>query len=73
MTPEEIKRGNSFENKSGFSHQVMKDLQRIFCCTSVADSASLDPEYVEKICAFQGFGPRVMVTMSASTEWRPDV
>jgi len=65
----------SYRNRSGFSVENMRDLQRVFACLMKEEGASehlkQDNEYFQKVCGpTAGFGARVVVPMSSQGEWR---
>ena len=72
-TPEELTNLSKYENGSGYSAAVMRDIQRVYCCLEVGEAdgnGMVDSSYVAKVAGFQSFGPRVIVPMSAQSEWR---
>ena len=83
-TPKRLPDLNTFagyENQSGLTVDIMKDLQRICACLKVhnpADSTDVslpelskwDHEYLAKVAGISDFGARVTVPMSAQGSWR---
>ena len=58
---------------SGFSVDIMRDLQRVFACLKVAQDGPVkdsEHEYLAKVSACGDFGARVTVPMSAQGAWR---
>lgn len=62
-----------FKNESGFSWDLMRDLQRVLACLHVEAEGGVhtDGKFLEKVTGAEaGFAARVMVPMSAQGDWR---
>ena len=64
-----------FKNQSGFSWDLMRDLQRVLACLHVGGEGEgrghTDGNFLDKVTSPEaGFAARVMVPMSAQADWR---
>lgn len=64
-----------YECTGGFSSVLVIDLQRVFACVEVhtGEEGSFNMDYISQVAsASSSFSPRVVLPMSASSEWRQD-
>ena len=67
---------DEYANVSGFTCTIMRDLQRVFGCLAVAESApKIDPEgkvYLSKVANHKGFSSKITLAMAGQSAWRLD-